>query len=254
MTFSESNERHPHHANTWPSDVPFQLDGIDLSFWHTDAMGPESTDPSHSQSGDTSGSQSHNTSQSDTEGGNRRDQAQQDPSTSCGTTSPPAIDSSSSTPNVRASRLFRERRKGRERILRETVAELAERNAALEALLLRHGIVPPPAITLRHDLSLQRSQNLGGPPIHIPGVTVMRSPMIPSLLEPSELRSQPSTCGPQPFGDPSFAPSQPPSTLLGGGRSYSLEEQHGIEHLGMPPAISDNLPAVPNLVSTCSET
>ncbi|SPO30341.1 uncharacterized protein UTRI_05805 [Ustilago trichophora] len=252
MTFSQFNERHPHHANTWPSYIPFQTDGIDPSSWHIDAMGPESIDPSHSQSGDTNRSQSHDTSQSDMEGG-ERDQAQEDPSTSGEATSPPAIDPSSSTPNARASRLFRERRKERERILRETVAELVERNAALEALLLRHGTVPPPAITLRHDLSLQRSQSLGGPPIHIPGVTEMRPPMTPSLSEPSNLYCQPSTCGPQPFGDPSVAPSQPPSTLQEGGRSSRIEEQHDIGRWGMPPAISDSLPAACNLVQSTGE-
>ncbi|SPO32695.1 uncharacterized protein UTRI_05805_B [Ustilago trichophora] len=254
MTNPGSYERHPHHAYTWPSDVPFQLDGIDLSSWHTDAMGPESTDPSHSQSGNTSGSQGQDTSQSDTEGGERdQTHVSELPPTSGEAASSPAHEPSSSTPNARASRLFRERRKERERILRETIAELAERNAALEALLLRHGIVPPPVATLRHDLSLHRSQRLGGPPIHIPGVTVMRPSMIPSLSEPSNLRSQPASCGPQPFGDPSFAPSQPSSTLLGAGRSSSLEEQHGIGRLGMPPTVLDNLPAVRNLAQSSRE-
>lgn len=84
------------------------------------------------------------------------------------------IDTSSNTPNARASRLFRQRRKEREKILRETIAELAERNVALETLLLRHGIVPPHTATLRNELSIHRSQRLGGPPIHIPGVTTIR--------------------------------------------------------------------------------
>lgn len=87
----------------------------------------------------------------------------------------------SPTANARASRLFRERRKERERVLRQTVAELADRNAALEALLFHHGIVPP---GLRQDLSIHRSQRRGGPPMHIPGVTT-------SL--PTGLQSLPTT-------------------------------------------------------------
>ncbi|GAC77409.1 hypothetical protein PANT_26c00034 [Moesziomyces antarcticus T-34] len=87
----------------------------------------------------------------------------------------------SPTANARASRLFRERRKERERVLRQTVAELADRNAALEASLFHHGIVPP---NLRQDLSIHRSQRRGGPPMHIPGVTT-------SL--PTGLQSLPTT-------------------------------------------------------------
>ncbi|CDU22076.1 uncharacterized protein SPSC_00706 [Sporisorium scitamineum] len=96
----------------------------------------------------------------------------------------PPFDTDSMTPNTRTSRMFRERRKERERILRETVAELAERNAALEALLSCNGIIPPVSTTLRHELSLHRSQRLGGPPIHIPGLTPTRLASIPSITEP----------------------------------------------------------------------
>lgn len=86
----------------------------------------------------------------------------------------------SATPNARASRLFRERRKEREKVLRDTVAQLAERNMALENLLLSHGITPPFEATLKKDLAVHKSQDSGGPPIHIPGLTSARPPSIES--------------------------------------------------------------------------
>lgn len=97
------------------------------------------------------------------------------------------IGTCSATPNARASRLFRERRKEREKVLRETIAELADRNAALETLLLHHGIAPPVSATLQNDLSLNRSKHLGGPPIHIPGLTSVRPPLNPRVTEQSNL-------------------------------------------------------------------
>ncbi|GAC98416.1 transcription factor [Pseudozyma hubeiensis SY62] len=90
----------------------------------------------------------------------------------------------SATPNARASRLFRERRKEREKVLRDTVAELAERNIALESLLLSHGITPPREATLKKELAIHRSQNSGGPPIHIPGLTSVR----PLPIESTDLQ------------------------------------------------------------------
>ncbi|PWY97834.1 hypothetical protein BCV70DRAFT_46489 [Testicularia cyperi] len=81
----------------------------------------------------------------------------------------------STTANARASRLFRERRKEREHILRDTVAELAARNSALEMLLLHHGIHPGPQSTLSHELPIHTAQRHGGPPIYIPGLTARRA-------------------------------------------------------------------------------
>ncbi|CBQ69780.1 conserved hypothetical protein [Sporisorium reilianum SRZ2] len=147
-------------------------------------------------------------------------------------TSPPeevhpthCLGADSATLNARASRMFRERRKERERVLRETVAELAERNAALEALLLRHGIVPPHSHTLRHELSLHRSQRLGGPPIHIPGLTPLRPASIPSITEPGNHHGDPPDLAPstrefiQPWSAPphleTAASSHPLSHNLG---------------------------------------
>ena len=156
MTYSNASDRHPRHANTWPSNIPFQSDASDATDWLTRTMASDSSDLSHSQGGDTSQSQSQSqsrdTSQSGTEG-SERDQTYlvEEPPPSGEVASPSGADSSSTTPNARASRLFRERRKEREKILRQTIAELAERNATLEAMLLRNGIVPPPAATLLHN-------------------------------------------------------------------------------------------------------
>ncbi|KAJ9475363.1 Transcription factor [Pseudozyma hubeiensis] len=86
----------------------------------------------------------------------------------------------SASPNARASRLFRERRKEREKVLRDTVAQLAERNMALENLLLSHGITPLFEATLKKDLAIHKSQASGGPTIHIPGLTSARPPSIES--------------------------------------------------------------------------
>ncbi|SPO41973.1 uncharacterized protein PSFLO_07456 [Pseudozyma flocculosa] len=76
-----------------------------------------------------------------------------------------------SRPNARASRMFRERRKQREKVLRETVTQLAARNTELEDMLLHYGIAPPASATLRTELPVQASQRTGGPPINIPGLT-----------------------------------------------------------------------------------
>lgn len=73
--------------------------------------------------------------------------------------------------NVNASRSFRERRKQREKVLRETVFQLVQRNLLLERLLLQQGITPPPFATMQEELALHVSQRNGGPPITIPGLS-----------------------------------------------------------------------------------
>ncbi|KAN0064005.1 hypothetical protein ACQY0O_003611 [Thecaphora frezii] len=87
----------------------------------------------------------------------------------------PETRGSSRHSNARASRLFRERRKERERVLRETVTQLAARNTELEDLLLLHGILPPPRATLQEELPIHISQRTGGPPINLPGLTYRHS-------------------------------------------------------------------------------
>lgn len=226
MTFPRRDEgRRPHHADTWPSDLPVQPNGVDASTWQCSPT-DEPVNPTQSQSRDSSGSQSLNTSQSDDDSGQRgRYHFVQDPQLADDNGSPDAIDPSSTTPNARGSRLFRERRKERERILRETVTELAERNTTLEALLLRHGIVPPISATLRHDLSIHRSQRQGGPPIHIPGVTALRPPPIASRMEPGNNHGRPSPYTSESSSTRESASASPHSSMsfYGGQRSYHLE-------------------------------
>lgn len=175
MTVNLFDERHRRHADTWPGDHQVDLRAIND---HIETARPPQHELSiSSQTLSSEDSEAHESSSVDQEAKEEQQEQvlpHQDASPPDENSNSTPVDTTSNTPNARASRLFRERRKEREKILRETIAELAERNMALEALLLRHGIVPPHAVTLRSELSIHRSQRLGGPPIHIPGVTTIR--------------------------------------------------------------------------------
>ena len=182
MAFPNLNDRHASQFNPWSRDALLKLGNVDIATWHA-ALASETTIPPRSECS-TSGSYSSGTTQSDTEDGPwDRNHLFEALPPFAGPGPPSSSDICSATPNARASRLFRERRKEREKVLRETVAELAERNAVLEATLHRHGVVPPTAATMRHDLSIHRAQRQGGPPIHIPGVTATRPPVSPPAAE-----------------------------------------------------------------------
>lgn len=234
-----TNIRHPHHADTWPSEIPLGRNIVSVSDLFNDSL-QSVANPSQSQCDDTTESHSREPIQVDADGTDcdvSQPQGAGAVSTSCDGQYPEPADPSSTTPNARASRLFRERRKEREKILRETVAELAERNKILEGLLLRHGIVPPPDATLRHDLSLHRSQRHGSPSIHIPGVTPVRPPLASYIEEPiiryvhpSSQTGQRAATAPMSAAAPHEGGSRPP------GRNI-----HSSTSEGMPAASSSML-------------
>nr|CDI55857.1 hypothetical protein BN887_04395 [Melanopsichium pennsylvanicum 4] len=248
MSHFPSNEERNRHS--WPGDnsfVPLPSGDVDMAAWCAMSRAFAAIDPSHSQAGDsiTTGSLSQGTSHSGTEAGEHEQSLlREKPPPSDDGRSPPTSNVASSTPNAKASRLFRERRKEREKILRETVAELAERNAALEGLLLHHGIASPPAATLRHDLSLHRSQRLGGPPIHISGLTAVKQLQIPPFKDPRSQHGRSAICGPQ----SSAVLETPSASQRSSGTAFvpssRLEEQPHPGQMGMHVPFPMNLSPV----------